>query len=227
LLEEVTVGARSLVGQRNKNLQIFRKEFLGTTRRARSCRILNEEELTFNYGSDQDTLRAFAYGPLQIINRLLGYEISYYLEAFTYDRNSGSTRFIGSIVYRKDLAAGFERGRMERRRKNAYSGSCMHFFRVLWHDELEGTPFVVRNSAEDRLDYHHLVEEGAGGIKYFSYPESLDLYYYTTWSRIDFTADRVSFEASGFYDPEGISWHGRMGNLRAGDWLPYDYLPVQ
>ena len=225
LLEAVTVGARSLVRQRRKNLQIFRKEFLGTSGRARSCQILNEPDITFNYGSDQDTLVAYAYAPIQIINHALGYEISYYLEQFLYDRNSGSTRFIGSIVYKKDLAAGFDRGRIERRRRNTYSGSCMHFFRALWHDELEKTPFKVRNDAEERLDYHQIVEEGADGIKYLSYPESLDLMYYTTWSRLDFRVERVPFEASGFYDPEGISWQGRMGNLRAGDWLPYDYNP--
>jgi hypothetical protein len=224
-ISEVTVGARSLVSQRNKNLKIFRKEFLGTSGYARSCRILNEGELTFNYGSDQDTLRAMAYGPIQVINQALGYEISYYLEEFIYDRNTGSTRFIGTIVYRKDLAGGFETGRIERRRKNTYSGSCLHFFRALWHDRLEDTPFVVRNLNGDRLGYSDLVLEGAEGMKYLSYPESLDITYYTTWSRIEFLAEKISFEASGFYDPKGITWKGRMGNLRIGDWLPYDYSP--
>lgn len=224
-IKEVTVNARSLVSQRRKNLQIFRKEFLGSSGFARSCRILNEDELTFNYGSDQDTLRAMAYGPIQVINQALGYEISYYMEDFTYDRNSGSTRFIGTIVYKKDLAGGFETGRMERRRRNAYSGSCLHFFRALWHNTLEDTPFVVRNDTEDRLGYSDLVQEGANGVKYLSYPESLDIYYFTTWSRVDFLADRVPFESSGFFDPEAIAWKGRMGDLRAGDWLPYDYSP--
>jgi len=139
---------------------------------------------------------------------------------------TGSGDQAGALKLVDDRGIGLiDRGRTERRRRNAYAGSCMHFFRALWHNELEETPFMVRNSMEERLNYTHIVEEGAGGIKYLTYPDFLDVYYYTTWSRIEFTAEKVPFEPSGFYDPEGISWHGRMGNLRAGDWLPYDYVP--
>jgi hypothetical protein len=83
----------------------------------------------------------------------------------------------------------------------------------------------VRSHTGERLDYPDLVEEGTEGINFLCYPEPLDIYYYTTWSRIEFLEDRVPFESSGFFDPEGVSWKGRMGNLRAGDWLPYDYSP--
>jgi hypothetical protein len=103
-IEEVTIGAKSLVRARRKNMEIFKREFLGTSASARSCRIVNETDISFNYGSDGDTLEAYA-----------------------------------------------------------------------------------------------------------------------NWSHIEFKKDQVPFEASGYYDPQGIKWQGRMGNQRAGDWLPYDY----
>jgi hypothetical protein len=224
-IKEITVGAKSLVGERKNNMGYFRKEFLGTTLNGRSCEIVNENDITFNYGSDDDTLVAYALAPLQIINRSLGYEITYYMDQFWYDRRSGSASFFGSIVYNKDLAAGFERGRIERRRRNAYSGSCMHFFRTLWLDDLDDTPFKVESSEGGRLEYTQIVTEGENGIKYLSYDVPLDVYYYSTWSRIEFIRDTIPFEETGFYDPHGITWKGRMGDQRAGDWLPYDYLP--
>ena len=224
-IEEVTIGTKSLVRARRKNMEIFRREFLGTSAPARSCRVMNEADVTFNYGSDKDTLEAYASGPIEIVNRALGYQISYYLESFYHDRNSGTTSFIGTIVYKKDLAAGFERGRYERRRRAAYSGSCMHFFRTLWNDSLEDSPFEVRNSTEERLPCSQIVEDGDNGTKFLISREPLDVFYYTTWSQMEFRKDKVLFESSGYYDPLGITWQGRMGSQRAGDWLPYDYVP--
>jgi hypothetical protein len=224
-IEEVTIGAKSLVRARRKNMEIFRREFLGTSASARSCRIVNESEITFNYASDEDTLEANAIGPIEIINRALGYRISYYLDRFSHDRRSGTTSFIGKIVYKEDLSAGFETGRYERRRRTVYSGSCMHFFRILWHGSLDDSPFEVRNAAEERLGCSQIVKAGANGIKFLSYQEPLDVFYYSNWSHIEFRKDKVPFEASGYYDPQGIKWQGRMGNQRAGDWLPYDYVP--
>ena len=224
-LQEVTIGTRSLEKERSENIRLFRREFLGTSPMARRCEILNESVITFNYGSDQDTLVGTAMDPILILNRGLGYEITYYMDRFTYERNSGATSFIGSVFFKKDLAEGFERSRYERHRRNAYKGSQMHFFRALWKNELDQTPFHVRDSTDQELTGIQIVSTGAQGNKYLHHDGPLDLYYYATWSRLHFIRDSVSFDESGYFDPQAISWQGRIGKLRIGDWLPYDYDP--
>jgi hypothetical protein len=57
---EVVINAKSHVRERKMNLRVFKDEFLGTTSNAMKCDIMNENEITFNYDSDRDTLKAFA-----------------------------------------------------------------------------------------------------------------------------------------------------------------------
>jgi hypothetical protein len=47
-------------------------EFLGRAVYSNGCEILNEKDITFNYGSDSVTLRAIAFQPLQVHNKALG-----------------------------------------------------------------------------------------------------------------------------------------------------------
>ena len=73
----VDIITRSLERERRANLRVFRNQVPGRTSYARRCEILNEEDITFNYGSDRDTLIAYALKPLQIRNDALGYIIKY------------------------------------------------------------------------------------------------------------------------------------------------------
>ena len=85
-IEEAEVQAKNLSRQRKANLKLFRREFIGTSRIQKQCQIINEEDITFNYGSDNDTLKAYARNPIQIYNGFLGYVITYYLDEFEYDK---------------------------------------------------------------------------------------------------------------------------------------------
>jgi hypothetical protein len=220
---EVTVQTRSLLRQREKDLRLFRLEFLGSSSIAHSCRIMNEEVITFNYGAGQDTLFAFADAPIHIINRALGYDILYYLNRFSYDRHLRNTSFTGTIIYKDDLSAGFHTREIERSRRIAYSGSCMHFFRSLWNDQLKETPFQVYNQEGKKLGYPQIVRVDENGSKYLRYEGILEVYYFMNLSRIGLRREALFFDGSGFFDPDGISLQGRMSEKRVGDWLPWDY----
>ncbi len=76
-------------------MRIFRNEFIGLSVNARKCHILNEEDISFNYASDGDTLKAFASAPIVIQNLSLGYIISYHLERFEYERKTKTMLFTG------------------------------------------------------------------------------------------------------------------------------------
>ena len=62
-IQEVSIESESLIKARKRCMRIFKDEFLGQSRNAKTCMIINEEDITFNYRSDRDTRRAFAHKP--------------------------------------------------------------------------------------------------------------------------------------------------------------------
>ncbi len=226
-LSEVVINAKSLDRERRSNLVLFKNIFLGTTSNAHWCEIINENDITFNYKSDKDTLRAFASKPLQIENRALGYKITYFLDKFEYDRKNRTFFFKGNIVFNEDMTTEeLQKQSYERHRRNAYLGSRMHFFRELWANNLKATGFVVQNPSEENLNYEKIVFEENDHKKYLSYREYLIITYYSkvVKSYIVFLKDRVFFDGTGYFDASGISWEGQMVDRRIGDLLPYEYV---
>lgn len=224
-LQEVIVNAKSLEGKRKRNLMLFKNEFLGITNNARKCEILNEKDITFNYDSDKDTLRAFASKPILINNMALGYKIVYYLDRFEYYKEKTSFLYKGNIIFSEDLTSGASQRSFESRRKYTYIGSRMHFFRSLWENELKENGFTVKNTADATLGYRDLVIEEKDGLKYIRKAENLVISHrsHLLKSYIVFLKDSVHFERNGYYDPSGISWEGEMAQQRIADWLPFEY----
>lgn len=67
---------------RRQKLQLFRKEFLGTSKFGKSCKILNEDDLILKYDKRTKALYASSNVALKIENKALQYEISYDLIDF-------------------------------------------------------------------------------------------------------------------------------------------------
>ena len=225
-IEEVSVTSRSLVRKRKACMRIFKKEFIGLTSNARRCYILNERDISFNYDSDKDTLRAFASKPILIQNLSLGYDISYHLERFEYDRTTKTVLYTGNIIFNRDLIEDEESlEKYERRRAYAYSGSCKHFFRSLWANSLKESGFSVSTyRTGDPLNYENIVFQDLTGSKSLQYNQDLQIAYYDQLSYISFREYKVIFEQDGFFDPTTIIWTGKMSLQRIADFLPYEYL---
>ena len=226
-IEEVTIAAKSLVRKRKACLRIFRREFIGLSSNAHKCYILNEDDIRFNYGSDKDTLKAYASKPLQIMNLSLGYDITYHLDRFEYRRKTQTTLYTGDIIFNRDLGDNEkDQVKFKRRRAYAYSGSCSHFFRSLWADELDGSGFFIRRARNDEtLEYEDLVFQDLQGMKYLICHEDLDVDFYENPSHMSFIKNKVYFEQDGYYDPVAVIWSGTMAKQRIADFLPYEYLP--
>ena len=227
-LNEVVIKGESLARERKLNLEQFKDVFLGTTPNAQKCKILNEKDITFNYETDRDTLRAYASKPLQIENNALGYKITYFLDKFEYDKMNKTFLFKGEILFNKDitnedsLVLSFER-----KRRNAYLGSRMHFFRELWADNLKAAGFEVQDFSGENLDYKKIVFENSNNNKHLTYKKNLIITYNSNVvkSYIVFLKDSVFFDGTGYFDAARISWDGKMAAQRIGDWLPYEYVP--
>lgn len=226
-LKEVIVNARSQARDRRNDLRTFRAIFLGTSSNALKCRIMNENDISFSSGTDKDTLRAYANNPLQIVNKALGYHITYFLDIFEYDNLNGTFYFKGNIIFKEDLAyRGAQKTIIENERLKVYKGSRMHFFRELWADNLNTSGFEVTNQSRQSLSYRDIVDEGNDHKKYLLYNEPLCIAYYLSdkTSRLDFLQSRVYFDSTGYHDAFSARWEGNMVDQRIGDELPYEFV---
>lgn len=223
-LEEVIIRDKFFTKKRKASLKMFKNEFLGTTDNALKCNIINENDITFTYSPDKDTIKAFASRPIIIENMALGYKVTYYLDKFEYYKKSQSVFFYGNIIFSKnETIEDIQNNIYERRRKRTYRGSKMHFFRSLWSNELLSTGFEVNNSKYKNLKYKHLVLVNDNNEKFLNYPQILEISYAPSKSYIIFLKPKVYFNQNGYFDPSGIIWKGEMAKQRIADWLPYEY----
>jgi hypothetical protein len=223
-ISEVSVESKSLARKRKAYMWIFKDEFLGRTKNAGECFIMNEEDITFNYHSSRDTIRAIARKPLIILNNSLGYHITYYLDKFEYVKVNKMTSFTGNIIFNMDMAKNQESSAIyEERRAKAYTGSSKHFFTSLWQDNLSANGFSVRvKDGMQPVRYQNMVLD-IGGKKYFSYRRDLEISYKHFLSTVSFRGPLVYFARDGYFEPESILWYGTMSMERIADWLPYEY----
>jgi hypothetical protein len=230
-LAEVTIQSKRSTRERTareKRLGVFRKQFLGESLIARSCEILNENDLIFQYLDDEDILKAFSLKPLNINNEALGYQIIYYLDTFEYSSTRNSLSIYGNQIFREDTSLGSDnRIKAEKRRRSAYLGSRMHFFRSLWENNLDSAGFSVKNNSNSSLSRDRLVIKADSVTKYLKYNDVIYISYFTknSSSSIKLLQDTVFFSKSGYFDPYGINWQGEMSRQRIGEMLPYDYQP--
>lgn len=231
-LKEVVISSESLGRKRKAYLNKFKDVFLGTSDNARKCEIINESDITFNYDSSRDTLKAFASKPILINNKALGYKISYYLDKFEYYKELNSFSLIGNIVFNEDLTnRNPDKQVYENRRKDAYFGSRMHFFRALWANDLITAGFIVKNSTDKYLSYKDIVVEENCNLpdslkkcrKYLKYRENLQIIYSSSLSNVTLINPKVRFDKNGNFDL-GLEWGGEMLTKRFGDMLPSEYI---
>src|SRR4030065_1573316 len=81
---------------------MFRRQFLGETVNAYTCKIMNESDLVFQYDENRLLLTAYSLRPLIISNKSLGYQITFYLDAFEYSQITYSLSYTGYYNFRED-----------------------------------------------------------------------------------------------------------------------------
>lgn len=133
-LTEVVVSPDTT--NRYYNLQTFKWSFLGTTRNARAARIINQDDLDFDFDNKTRVFTAFSRNPIVVENKALGYRLIYDLYEFTIDYNTNSQAFFG--IPRFENLSTKTKGSWERERKRAYLGSFTHFVRLLRSGSFEG-----------------------------------------------------------------------------------------
>lgn len=125
--------------QRIKWLNIFKDNFLGITEEAGHSTILNISDIYFTQGSDSREFKAMSDTPLVIINKMLGYKISFELIDFSYNEQSGFTSFYGYTRY-EELS---NKKKWIKNRRRCYYGSTIHFYRSIITDNLKEEGYSI------------------------------------------------------------------------------------
>jgi len=139
LLDEVKITKTIYDNNWKYNLFRFKLALLGRNQIAKTCRILNEKELHFNFDVKTNTLTAFAKKPLKIKHSGLGYLITYDLIDFTLE---GNNLFYSGYARYENLKKSIKKKWVQNRRK-AYNGSKMHFFRSIITNTTKEEGFII------------------------------------------------------------------------------------
>ena len=222
-LKGTVVKSKSLLKVRMRNLKLFKEEFIGLSDNAPKCKILNDNDITFNYYADKDTLKAFALKPILIENKALGYTVTYYLDKFEYYRKKRAVFFKGNIVFKADEATADKQKVYAENRRETYLGSRMHFFRTLSLNDLIIKGFTITDSTFKVLKLKDIVVLDPKDNRYLNYPAGFKISYSKGTSYVNFLKNYVFFDKTGYFDASGINWIGDMGEQRIAEWLPYEY----
>jgi len=140
MLREVLVLSSEL---RKRYLDIFKKYVIGQTIAAEHCQIKNIEEVQFASGETKDEIVAYTEKALVIENPELGYTIHFDLIEFYYNKATNGAYFFGYtrfVDWGKDEKT---KKKWIRKRREAYDGSTVHFFRSLVNKNLTKEGFTV------------------------------------------------------------------------------------
>lgn len=130
-----------------KRLKRFQTFFLGTSRNAAKCVIINPEVLEFKVDKATGHFRAQANDILHIENRSLGYGLFYLLA--TFDLGTEMVRYRGKTKF-EELTPKSEKEhrRWQKNRLKTYFGSLRHFLAALTARQVEQEGFLVYRMPE-------------------------------------------------------------------------------
>ncbi|HEY5966981.1 MAG TPA: carboxypeptidase-like regulatory domain-containing protein [Chitinophagaceae bacterium] len=152
ILREVLVLSSEL---RKRYLDIFKKFVIGQSVAADHCQIKNIEEVQFASGETKDEIMAYTEKALVIESPELGYTIHFDLLTFYYNKVTSGAYFYGYtrfVDWGKDEKT---KKKWIRKRREAYEGSTVHFFRSLVNKQLtkEGfTVYQLLNMKKEKID---------------------------------------------------------------------------
>lgn len=249
LLDEINVKSKDR--NRESNLTLFNKLFLGETINALNCKLLNPEDLYLYRETPSNLLKGYSRKSLRIENKALGYTILYDLNDFTYNIQKGLLQFTGSNYFIPMVGNAKFTKKWARNRLAAYYGSRTHFLRSLYQDSLNRESFQLYtceldSMRKDTVRISPIREESlrlsrndrfmtlfADKPLFISYLDTkAELYsglfgfqpqrYKTT---LEFS-DTLTVYKNGFFpDPYNVTWFGDMASERIADMVPFDFLP--
>jgi len=141
MLDEIVLNKKYSAQDRAYFLSRFKKTFLGETELSEECAITNLDVIQFNFNRSTRILEAFANEPIEIINKGLGYKISYNL--VHYELTPTKITYQGYSKYEDLKGSKRKKRKWKKNRLVAYKGSKMHFIRSVLKDVFYEEGFIV------------------------------------------------------------------------------------
>ncbi len=203
----------------------------------KNAKYINEDDIRFITSPDKDTLKAFALKPIFIVNKGLGYKITYYLNKFVYIKSAYLNQLIGNSLFDEDTTQyRINRILMPEGTMHILGQKCTSS-ESLWHDDLKSGGYIIKNERR-QLSYRELVRNQLSidtnkRKKNIYYSEAIPVILSVEWkpgkakSGVELLSNNIFFDKTGYYNGPGIIWHGEMAKQGIADLLPYDYEPYE
>ncbi len=233
-LNEIVVNADDGLTRKQK-LKIFRKQFLGFSNAAKSCKILNEDDLILRYDKKISRLTANGKSPIIFKNRKLQYTVTYDINEFEIDFNYveeknniftvRSVLMQGTTFY--ENLENFNEKAAKKNRDKAYNGSILEFMRALYNRDLASKGYRIFQCGFQVSPWEFIKIEPVenSNLKQLCLEKSITiLYEKDKQSEMQLLIPEILIDYYGnFSNPSQVFFSGFMGNQRMGDLLPMDY----
>lgn len=237
-LDEVVLDSKD-EWSRSFKLKQFRREFLGESKFAKQCKILNEDALILNFERETKQLIASANSPIIIKNEALDYIIKYDIKDFAINYNINlesnldlekafktvaSVVYFGTTFFENINSKKHKRGL--RNRKQAYTGSTLHFMRTIANKSFKKEKFKVFKGQyqTDPSLYIKTFKNDSLNVTEVELLMKLNILCKGRQSAIKSEVKRFYIDAFGNHSPiDKVLFGGFMARQRIGDFLPVNY----
>ena len=125
-------------------LQEFKRLFIGSNEAAKKTKILNENDLRFNYNKSERILKVTAKNPIIIQNNYLGYTVNYDLIAFELNYKTNYVLTLGTALFKENKGSNKQQKNWIANRNTSYLGSVTHFIKSVFNNRLIEEGFDVK-----------------------------------------------------------------------------------
>lgn len=219
-------------------LEIFSKEFIGTSFNSHYTKILNPEVIEFRMDEKTNTLHASSDSVVLVQNNALGYKLYVMLTGADYTEKTNTfsysihTKFEELSTSNKNVLAS-----RDENRRASYLGSVRHFIKALFYKKSEAEGFSFFSGTFENLK---------SGFGVYTHEDQFDLNYNNDSTVANFFFDkslRISFRKSSeesilnfteYYieidkygnilRPGSLFIYGNWSSRRVSDMLPNDYV---
>lgn len=217
---------------REKKLAFFRREFLGSTPAAADSKIINEDAIKLYYRPSKKVLFAEVSEPLSIINKHLGYKVTFDLSHFELRFLNDPGAFNSKRMVLYEGTSFFEELRERpgkkflRNRELAYNGSSLHFMRSLEQRLLRENRFRIFHKGFETEPYHFFeLSKTVQGTRVKLLAEKLSILYYDLeQSGLEATATFTIDRLGNHTPPMAVVLSGEMSQDRVANMLPLNYI---
>lgn len=233
-LDEVVISTNDGMPYEIK-LKQFKKQFLGFSDNAKSCEILNENDLVLIFNKQTNELTGKAIQPILIKNKNLNYlvtfEIKDFIISYHYVDIEKNQFGIKSVIYSgtsfyKPLE-NEQSNSTRRKRDKAYEGSVLHFMRALSKEQLEDEGYYITKGqfkAHPNEFFTVTSIENSKTVKVNLFKRA-HIFFKKKQSVMECKNNVFYIDQYGNHSPiKDVLFGGDMGNQRVGDALPFDYV---